>query len=115
MIELIEEGKSYDLTHPSGAVFKMASWTFGMQEELDRKCFINDGKGGFNWDAIMERRLKISQALLDWNGVCVGGQDVPCTAENKMKLPVGIIYWLIKEIDERAGFRMTDTEKKISI
>ena len=114
-IDLIDENYTYDFTHPSGAVFKLKHWTVGMQEEVDRTCVIPDGKGGFSYLASKERELKLKLALVGWNGVNIQGQEAPCTEENKARLPVGVIFSIIREIDEKAGFRITDTEKKISI
>ena len=109
-IDLIDDSSTYDLKYGADTVFKLKHWTVGMQEEVDRTCVVSDGKGGFTYLASKERELKLKLALVDWLGV-----NAPCTDENKLKLPVGVIFAIIKEIDERAGFRITDTEKKISI
>lgn len=115
MIDLIDDGsRFYELKHASGATFRMSQWTLGMQEEVDRSCMTQDGKGGFAWDSVKERELKLKLAVVGWNGVKLNGEEAECTLENKMKLPPGVIFWLIRDVDERAGFRMTDTEKKIS-
>lgn len=112
MIELVDPSKQYDLKHPSGAVFSMRHWTYAMQEEVDRECFKIVGENP-SWDANKERELKLFLAIVSWSGVVMDGADAPCTQENKLRLPVGVIFWLIKEIDERAGLRMSPAEKKI--
>lgn len=111
-MELINETKTYELTHSSGAVFVVKDWTVGMQEEVDRRCLVPDGKGGFNFLVSLEREIKITLAVSNWRGITMDGVDAPCTLENKKKLPVGVIYWLVKDIDERAGLRMTEDQKK---
>jgi hypothetical protein len=112
MIELVDDSKSFDLPHPSGAVFVMKHWTFGMQEEVDKSCVVQDGKGGFTYLVSLEREIKIRLSLQGWRGVGMNGEEFPCTDENKKKLPVGVILWLIREIDERSGIRMPEEEKK---
>lgn len=112
-IELIDDSNAaYEWMHPSGVIFKIKHWTVGMQEEVDRNCVIPDWKGSFTYLASKERELKLKLALLDWSGVLLSGLDAPCTDENKMKLPVGVIFSIIREIDERAGFRISEAEKK---
>lgn len=116
-IELIDESKTYELKHASGAVFILKNWTFGMQEEVDKRCVEQDGKGGMNYNVGLEREIKIARSVVSWSGIMVpdgtgGLQEAPCTPENKKKLPVGIVFWLVKNIDETAGIRMPDTEKK---
>lgn len=103
----------YELTHPTGAAFTMAEWTMGMQEEIDKHCFqLDPGTGKYRWNVAKEREIKLSLAVVDWKGVMMDGVDAPCTIENKMRLPVGVIFWLINEIDERSGLRMTPEQKK---
>ncbi len=112
MLELIDESKIYELSHSSGAVFILKEWTVGMQEEVDRRCLVPKPGGNFEFLVSLERELKISLSVHDWKGVASGGSEVPCTPENKKKLPVGVIYWLVKEIDERSGIRMPEDQKK---
>lgn len=117
-IELIDDNSVYELKYDSDVTFKLKHWTVGMQEEVDKTCVVPDGKGNFTYLASKERELKLKLALVGWSGVSFSGAldpEAPCTDENKLKLPVGVIFKIIREIDERAGFRITDTEKKISI
>ncbi len=111
-LELVDPSKTYELTHPSGAVFVMRHWTVGMQEEVDRKCYIQDGQGSFQFLVSKERELKLELALTGWRGVLQDGQPAPCEAEMKKKLPVGVMLWLVKEVDDRSGLRITPEEKK---
>ena len=111
-LELVDDSKTYELEHPSGAVFILKHWTVGMQEEIDRKCLVQDGKGVFTYNVSLERETKIQLAVHDWRGIVSGGEVSPCTQENKRKLPVGVMLWLIRDIDDRAGLRMPDAEKK---
>ena len=112
-LELVDPSSTYELTHSSGAAFTMRHWTVAMQEEVDTRCYVQDGKGGFQYLPAIERELKITNALAGWRGVTMNGEAVECTPENRKKLPVGVMLWLVKDIDDRAGLRMTDTEKKI--
>jgi len=111
-IELIDSSKSYTIDHPSIARFELKHWTIGMQEEVDRQCLVQDGKGGFNYLVARERELKMELALISWSGVTQDGVDVPCNSETKKKLPVGVLLWLVRMIDERSGIRMPEEEKK---
>lgn len=115
MIELIDDSsKGYEVKHPSGATFTILHWTVGMQEEVDRQCIVIDAKGSVSYLPSKERELKLKLAVAGWSDVMLNGEIALCTNENKMRLPVGVMFWIVKEIDERAGLRMTDTEKKIS-
>lgn len=111
-LELVDPSKTYDLSHPSGAVFVMKHWTKDMQEEVDAKCLSHDGKGNFNYNVSLEREIKIQLSIHDWRGITFGGEEVPCTPEKKKLLPVGVMIWLVKTIDEKAGIRMPEEEKK---
>ena len=111
-IELIDFGKTYELAHPSGAKFMMLHWTNAMQDEVDRACVINKGDNVFSYDISREREMKIDLSVKGWSGITADGQEVPCTSENKKKLPVGVTLWLQKELEERAGLRITQDEKK---
>ena len=112
-IELVDPSKTYELAHPSGAKFVMRHWTFAMQEEVDRRCIQQDGKGGVSYDVGLEREIKIQNAVENWSGITApDGSEAPCTPENKKKLPVGIVFWIVKEIDELSGIRMPESEKK---
>jgi len=111
-IELVDESAIYELKHQSGAVFFMKHWTFGMQDEVDRACIVQDGKGGFSYEFSKEREIKVRLAIHDWSGINLNGEPTPCTPENKRRLPVGIVLWLVREIDERAGLKMPEQEKK---
>lgn len=112
MIELVNEDDQYEITHTSGAKFTLRHWTRGMQDEVDARCLKTDGKGGYSFDVPLEREIKIEKCLADWEGVISKGEAVPCTSENKKKLPVGVFLWIIQQIDERAGIRMSGEEKK---
>lgn len=111
-MELLGISQVYTLNHPSGVSFSMRHWTIDMQEKVDRECVVQDGKGGFNYLVSKERELKLDLAIESWSGITINNQDAPCTLENKKKLPVGVILWIIKDIDERAGLRMPESEKK---
>lgn len=110
-IELIDDAKTYDLTHPSGAVFTLKYWTNGMQAKVDLECLINKS-GQYSFDVSKDREMKIEFSVIAWKDVLLGGEEVPCTPENKKRLPVGVMLWLQKEIEERAGLRMTEDQKK---
>lgn len=112
MIELVDESATYELVHPSGAVFIMRHWTVGMQEEIDRRCITQDGDGKFTYNLPLEKEIKLASALADWRGVAVNGAEVPCSPENKKKLPVGVSLWLIRDVNERAGLSIPEPEKK---
>lgn len=111
-LELVDNSEVYSANHPSGAVFKLRHWTVGMQDEVDRQCVVHDGKGAFTYLVPRERELKLELALADWSGIMFKGQEVPCNPDTKKRLPVGVILWIVREIDEKAGLRMTDEEKK---
>ena len=112
-MQLVDPAKTYELSHPSGAVFIMNYWTMSMQEIVDKECVVKNDKNELDYLIARERDIKINLAVRDWKGVEFSGVAVECTSENKRLLPVGVLFWLVKDIDERAGFRMTDTEKKI--
>ena|SRR3990167_8323287 len=111
-LELVDSSKSYTIEHPSGAKFELKHWTNGMQEEVERQCLVQDGKGGFQYLTTREREIKIELALVSWGGVTQDGVDVPCNSETKKKLPVGVTLWIVRMIDDRAGLRMPEEEKK---
>ncbi len=112
-IELVDFEKTYEAEHPAGVTFTLKHWTNGMQDAVDRACLTHDKeKNAYGYDIAKERGLKLELALVAWKGVHVDGQEVPCTPENIKKLPVGITLWIQKEIEERAGLRITETEKK---
>lgn len=111
-IELVDFGKTFEVQHPSGASFILKHWTNAMQDEVDRSCIVNKGGNVFSYDIAREREMKIELSVVDWKGITADGQEVPCNPENKKKLPVGVTLWLQKEVEERAGLRITDTEKK---
>ena len=111
MLQLVDPSKEYWLKHPSGAEFLLRHWTVAMQEQTDRECFkIVDDKA--QYDQARERELKLSLALVNWKNIELDGMNVECTDSYKRLLPVGVVFWIIKDIDERAGLRMTDAEKK---
>lgn len=83
-----------------------------MQEIVDKECIVQDGVGGYKYLLSREREIKIQSCVKDWSGVSFSGTDFPCTPENKKMLPVGVMIWIIKDIDERAGLRMSTEEKK---
>lgn len=111
-MELIDESEIYQVEHPSGTKFKLRHWTRGMQDEVDTRCIVSDGKGGFSFNVALEREIKIDRCLADWDGVTARGEPVPCAPENRRRLPVGVFVWLIQKIDEAAGLRITADEKK---
>ena len=113
-IELIDDSKEYELKHPSGSVFVLKHWTISMQEETDRRCMqLDDSKSKvLGYNIALAQELKVEFCLKNWKEVSLNGQEAPCVSENKKKLPVGVLLWLIREIDERAGLRMTEEEKK---
>lgn len=111
-LQLKDPSKTYELTHSSGAIFTMKHWTLAMQEIVDRECLEQDGKGSYKWNVTKERALKIDLCVQDWSGIEQEGNVFPCTDENKKLLPVGVLIWLVKDVDERAGLRITEAEKK---
>lgn len=112
-IQLVDPAKTYELKHPSGAVFVMRHWTFGMQEEVDKRCVVQDGKGKFDYNNSLEREIKINLAVESWSGIAAeDGSEAPCTPEVKRRLPVGVVFWLVKNIDEISLIRMPEEEKK---
>jgi hypothetical protein len=112
-IELIDFQKTYELRHPTGAVFTVKHWTNAMQDEVDRSCVLHDkDKNIFSYDIAREREMKIDLSVVGWKEITADGQEVECTSENKKKLPVGVTLWLQKEIEERAGLRIAPEEKK---
>ena len=113
MINLVDESSTYEIIHPSGATFVMRHWTLAMQEETDKKCVVIDSSGRItDYKVSLERELKLKNAVSDWRGIMLDSTEALCTDENKKKLPVGVALWLVREIDERAGLRMTAEEKK---
>lgn len=111
-LDIKDVSKNYELRHSSGAVFTMKHWTIAMQEVVDRDCLENDGKGGWKWNITRERAIKIDLCVENWTDVTRDGNPLPCTEETKKQLPVGIMIWILREIDERAGLRITEAEKK---
>lgn len=111
-LEITDPSKTYELVHSSGAIFTMRHWTLAMQEVVDRECLQQDGKGGYTWNVTRERALKIDLCIQNWSEINRDGNPLPCTEETKKALPVGVLIWLVKDIDERAGLRITEAEKK---
>lgn len=113
-LELVDFDKTYEVEYPAakGVFFTLRHWTNGMQDSVDRACLVNEiGKAAY-YDIAKEREMKLAATLVHWKGIVVNGEEVPCTPENMKKLPVGVTLWLQKEIEERAGLRITEAEKK---
>lgn len=112
MIDLVDDSETYKISHPKGVIFTLRHWIRGKQDEVDQTCIIRDANGNFGYNVAREREIKLDYCLVDWDGITSKGEPIPCNSENKRKLPVGVFLWLIQEIDERAGLRMRDEEKK---
>ena len=116
-MDLIDESKTYEVKYPGDekeeeVIFVMKHWIVGMQDQVDRDCVESDGNGGLKFLVSKERELKLRLALANWRGIKFDGSPAPCNDENKKKLPLGVIYWIVKEIDEKAGLVLPDSEKK---
>lgn len=112
LIDLVDPSRTYELAHPSGAVFTLRHWTVAMQDSIDKSCLKYDADGRITYDVPLEREMKIDLALTAWRGVGMNDGEMPCVPENKKKLPFGVVLWLIRDIEERAGIRMPAEEKK---
>ena len=110
-MDITDPSKNYSISHPANATFMMKHFTMAMQEIVDRECLIQEGNG-YRWDITREREIKIEQCLIGWDGINFEGSPLPFSVENSKKLPVGIVIWLVKDIDEKAGVRMAEAEKK---
>ena len=110
-LQLTDPSKTYEITHESGAIFTLRHWTLAMQDEVDSKC-LKQADGKLDYDAGLERDMKLRMTVVGWTGVEMDGSPVPCTPDNVRLLPPGVAMWLIKDIDERAGLRMKVSEKK---
>lgn len=112
-LELNDPSKTFEIAHASGAVFTLRHWTVAMQEEVERRCIvIKDGGRDMQYLTGLDRELKIDLSVVGWYGITLDGSEAECNSENKKRLPVGATLWLQKEIEERAGLRMTQDEKK---
>ena len=112
-LELIVPADQYELQHASGAVFVMRYWTTAMQEDVDRRCIsVDQATKELSYNAPLEREIKIEQCLVSWRGVASKGKEIECSPESKKMLPPGVRLWIIKDVDERAGLRMPEDEKK---
>lgn len=112
-IKIQDPNTTYELAHPSSAMFVMGHWTCAMQDEADKQCLSVDAKGNISFDISKDREIKVRLSVRDWRGVeSEDGTAVACTEENKRKLPPGVLLWLVREIDERAGLRIREEEKK---
>lgn len=116
-LDIFDPTREYALHHPSGAVFTLRHWTVADQELVERECIVQDGSDPsgsplFKWNQTRDREIKIGLCVVGWSGVTMEGAPFECTAENKKKLPVGVQVWIFKEIEERAGLRMSAQEKK---
>lgn len=111
-MDIKDPSKEYQVTHPNGAVFTLRHWTLAMQETVDRECLELDEKGGARWNLTKERMIKFSQCLSGWEGITFEGQPLSFSEDNKKLIPVGIIIWIVKNIDENSGVRLPDAEKK---
>lgn len=112
-IRIVDPTTEYELKHQSGAVFRMRHWTVAMQEIVDRECISVEANGDYKYNVTRERQIKVDQCVVSWDGVeDDAGSPVPCTPEAKGKLPVGVIVWIVKEVDVRAGLRYVPEEKK---
>lgn len=113
MIELNDPSKNFEVTHPSGAVFVLKHWTMGMQEEVEKRCVvIGEDAKNVQYLTALDRQLKIEFSLVGWRGVTVDGREVEFSPERAKQLPMGVLFWLQKTIEERAGLRIGDSEKK---
>jgi hypothetical protein len=112
-LELIDYSKNFELVHSSGAKFVVRHWTNGMQDEVNKRCLTIDQESKkMTFDGTLERDLQIEMSVIDWSGITFDGQEVPCNSENKKKLPMAVALWLQTQIEERAGLRFTQEEKK---
>lgn len=111
-IEVVDRSKTYEVSHPLGAKFTFKHWDVDMQEETDKRCMVVENGVVTGYKLGVEREMKVELAVVGWAGITENGQEIPCTPENKRKLPIGVTLWLVREIDERAGLRMTEQEKK---
>lgn len=109
MISLIDPSKNYKLDHPLGVSFEVRNWTVAMQDEVDRRCIKVTRDGSVSYDTALERELRIDLSIVGWSGI---ENDPACTSEAKRLLPVGVIVWLQREIEDRAGLRISLEEKK---
>ena len=111
-MDIKDPSKEYQITHPAGPVFTLKHWTLAMQEMVDRECLEIDDKDGARWNLTRERMIKLEQCLVGWEGLTFEGELFLFSPENRKMLPVGIIIWIVKDIDEKAGVRLAEAEKK---
>ena len=113
-IELIDHSKTFELTYPGGAVFTCRHWTNAMDDEVRRACLVvgDPASGKFSYNSVLEREMMIDMSVVSWTGVFLDGAEAPCDSQHKKMLPTGTAIWLQRELEELAGLRMTQEEKK---
>ena len=124
-IKLVSDSDTYEVEYPENDVEK-DKWTVFILRKLtaskwndiqDRVVFTEGtGRGGgkLYYKGGTATRLKIEYCLSDWRNVLdASGNPIPCTHENKLKLPQNIQGWLEERIDEDNYLKgMSEQERK---
>ena len=107
-IELIKESDTYEAEYQDGTetppIFVLRKLTGKKWDSIQDQIMFTEGtgRGGgkFRYLSGLSTTLKIDYCLTDWRNVNTDGGAVPCTPENKGKLPQEIRSWIERRINK---------------
>ena len=105
-MKLVNTKETIDVTYeivngaPDNPKFSLRKMSYAeVSQILDETSVIND-QNEIVYKAGTVAGLKVKYSLVSWKNVTdANDKEIPCTPENKDKLPVEIITWLAKKID----------------
>ena len=97
-------------------VFSLRKFSMGEVNSINDQATLGTSTGQIQFLGGTINKMKIKYALVSWKNVTDENEkEVPCTEENKAKLPPNVAFWLEKEIDKLNGLReITKEERKNS-
>lgn len=109
-----------DVEEKDCPVFGLKKLSVGDMAIINDAIFIPDGKGELKFLPGTSMKLKVKFGVETWKNIQDdSGNAVPCTDENKEKLPASVVTWLVSQIDELNGIRLLlsaeDRKKLLSL
>jgi len=109
-IKLVRDTDTYEVEYPQEGsdtppIFVLRKLSAGKQNWIQDQIILTEGtgRGGgkMRYLSGSATRLKIDYCLTDWKNVLDDtGNPVPCTCDNKAKLPQDIQSWLEEQINK---------------
>ena len=122
VVKLVSKESKYEYGHkledePKDAwpVFSLKYLSAEEVMQIDDAIVVSakDREDGFSYLGGTAVRMKIDAALVDWKNVFdEKGNQVPCTTQNKLRLPSAIATALVKNIDEVNGLVKTREKRE---